>query len=82
MSLVDSDHVTPTRRRHNVHYYQKADHAGVLKPAMTIYLHELADGTEGVCGHFIREAFPNPKSSVTTYAYCAECKKTVELKRI
>ena len=34
MSLVDSDHIVPARERHGAHYFPKADHAGVLKPAM------------------------------------------------
>jgi len=81
MSLIDSDHVQPTHRRHNVHYYQKADHAGQMKPAMTIYLHELVNGSQGSCGHFIKDAFPHPKSYVKSFAYCPECKTTVELIR-
>ena len=37
MSLVDPDHVEPARHRHGAHYYGKADHAGTIKPAMTMY---------------------------------------------
>jgi hypothetical protein len=81
MSLVDSDHTQPTRRRHNVHYFVKANANGVLKPAMQMFYHELSNGSFGECGHFINDAFPNPKSSVKSFAYCPTCKKTVELQR-
>jgi hypothetical protein len=56
MSLVFSEHVEPTSKRNNVHYYAKADAAGVMKPAMTIYLRTNKQ-EERMCPNCFRTAF-------------------------
>lgn len=82
MSLVDSDHLTPTRRgRHGAHYKLiRRQHDGKLVPGM-IYCPALSEEpTFGLsCGHSITGVYPNPRSSVKTLVYCKACEKTVEV---